>query len=79
MSLGHEFVRQLLDVVIQPSKPNVTAYSPKVVHHLLERRVVSANMVEGGLIPVLLSRKDWVSSFLFVTSLSSERFVCRNL
>lgn len=66
MSLGHEFVRQLLDVVIQPSKPNVTAYSPKVVHHLLERRVVSANMVEGGLIPVLLSRKDWVS---FLSSL----------
>lgn len=66
MPLGHEFVRQLLDTVVQPSKPNVTVYSPKVVHHLLTRRAVSTSMVAGGLIPVLLSRKDWVSLFAFL-------------
>ncbi|THH18195.1 hypothetical protein EW146_g2730 [Bondarzewia mesenterica] len=59
--LSHEFVRQLLDIVIQPSKQASASYSPKVVHYLLRRRVVSAGMVEGGLVPALQSCKDWQS------------------
>ncbi|KAI0068609.1 hypothetical protein BV25DRAFT_1792127 [Artomyces pyxidatus] len=60
-SFSHEFVRQLLDVVLQPSKPATTLHSPKVIHHLLQRGVVSANMIPGGLIPLLLERKDWAT------------------
>ena len=63
--LGHEFVRQLLDVVIQPSKGADASYSPKVIHYLLQRRVVSAKMIDGSLLSVFQSRKDDVSAFLF--------------
>lgn len=62
--LGDQFVRALLDVVLQPSKGGDVPYSGKVTRWLLEQRAVSAEMVEGGLISALKQRGDWVSFFL---------------
>ena len=59
---GHEFVREILDIVLQsPSKSAATLYPAKIVHHLLENRVVTANMLSQSLLGLLLERKDWVS------------------
>ncbi|KAF7965939.1 hypothetical protein HWV62_40764 [Athelia sp. TMB] len=57
--LGHEFVRALLNIVLQPSKGGNLPYSDKVIRWLLEQRSVSAEMVEGGLIIALKQRGDW--------------------
>lgn len=62
--LGHEFVKQLLRIVVQPGKPTGTPYSTKVIHYLLEEQVVSSVMVDEGLLPTLLARSDWVCSIL---------------
>lgn len=64
--LGYAFVKDLLMVVLQPSKPANVSYSSEVVRHLLSRQVVSANMVEGGLLAVLRSKNDWVRYLLHV-------------
>lgn len=61
-SLGYAFVKDLLEVVLQPAKPPTTLYSSEVVQALLEKRVVSANMLDAGLLAVLRIRNDWVSS-----------------
>jgi len=60
---GHEFVREILDIVLQsPSKSTATLYPAKTVHHLLESRVVTASMLSQSLLGLLVERKDWVSS-----------------
>jgi hypothetical protein len=59
---GHEFVREILDIVLQsPSKSAATLYPAKTVHHLLENRVVTASMLSQSLLGLLVERKDWVS------------------
>ena len=59
---GHEFVREILDIVLQsPSKSAATLYPAKTVHHLLENRVVAAGMLSQSLLGLLSERKDWVS------------------
>jgi len=59
---GHEFVREILDIVLQsPSKSAATLYPAKIVHHLLENRVVTASMLSQSLLGLLVERKDWVS------------------
>ena len=59
---GHEFVREILDIVLQsPSKSAATLYPAKTVHYLLENRVVTANMLSQSLLGLLVERKDWVS------------------
>lgn len=58
--LGHEFVKELLDIVLQPAKGGNIPYSSKVLQFLLERQAVSANMVESGLLHALKLRNDWV-------------------
>jgi hypothetical protein len=59
---GHEFVREVLDIVLQsPSKSAATLYPAKTVHHLLENRVVAASMLSQSLLELLVERKDWVS------------------
>jgi len=58
--LGHEFVREILDIVLQsPSKSAATLYPAKTVHHLLENRVVTASMLSQSLLGLLVERKDW--------------------
>lgn len=62
LSFGHEFVREILDIVLQsPSKSAATLYPAKIVHHLLENRVVTASMLSQSLLGLLVERKDWVS------------------
>ncbi len=58
---GHEFVREILDIVLQsPSKSAASLYPAKTVHHLLENRVVTASMLSQSLLVLLVERKDWV-------------------
>ena len=60
---GHEFVREILDIVLQSSSTSAAAlYPAKTVHHLLENRVLSASMLSQSLLGLLVERKDWVSS-----------------
>jgi len=57
---GHEFVREILDVVLQsPSKSASVLYPIKTIHHLLESRVVSATMLSQSLLGLLVKHKDW--------------------
>ncbi|KAJ7221708.1 hypothetical protein GGX14DRAFT_670888 [Mycena pura] len=55
LALGHSFVRDILAVVLQP----VAVYSSALVRFLLEKRVVSASMVDAGLLAALKQRGDW--------------------
>ncbi|KAJ6606417.1 hypothetical protein DFH09DRAFT_8080 [Mycena vulgaris] len=59
--LGHSFVRDLLVAVLQPGKPGSTPYSSAIVRYLLKRRVVSASMIDGGLLAALKLRGDWTA------------------
>ncbi|KAJ7491244.1 hypothetical protein FB451DRAFT_1514944 [Mycena latifolia] len=68
VALGHSFVRDLLVAVLQPAKPSSTPYSSALVRYLLERRVVSASMVEGGLLAALKLREDWTAIELCTTN-----------
>ncbi|KAJ7063545.1 hypothetical protein C8F01DRAFT_1133448 [Mycena amicta] len=54
-AFGHLFVSDILAAVLQPSG----AYSPRIIKFLLEKRIVSASMVEGGLLAALLQHNDW--------------------
>lgn len=59
---GHEFVREILEIVLQSlPKSAATLYPAKTVHHLLENRVVTASMLSQSLLGLLVERKDWVS------------------
>jgi hypothetical protein len=59
---GHEFVREILDIVLQsPPKSAAILYPVKTVHHLLENRVVTASMLSQSLLGLLVERRDWVS------------------
>jgi Utp8 family len=59
---GHEFVREVLNIVLQsPLKSAATLYPAKTVYHLLENRVVAASMLSQSLLQLLVERKDWVS------------------
>ncbi|KAI9513303.1 hypothetical protein F5148DRAFT_1372599 [Russula earlei] len=55
---GHEFVREILDIVLQ-SKSTSALYPSKIVHHLLENRVVSATMLSQSLLGLLAEKQDW--------------------
>ncbi len=71
--VDYAFVQGVLELVLRP--PSATAasgegkvqkacaYSPKIVSHLLENKMVSSSMVDGGLLPALGARNDWVSCF----------------
>ncbi|OBZ70519.1 hypothetical protein A0H81_09230 [Grifola frondosa] len=68
-ALEHAFVNEVLALVLGGEG---TAYSPKVVRYLLERRVVSSGMVEGGVLPVLAARQDWESVMLSLQMVAPE-------
>jgi hypothetical protein len=58
---GREFVREVLGICLQPpSKSASPLYPVKMVHHLLENRVVSASMLSQSLLGLLVESKDWV-------------------
>jgi Utp8 family len=58
---GHEFVREILDIILQPSKPASTLYPNKTIYYLLKNRVVSSGMLSQSLLELFTERKDWVS------------------
>jgi len=63
---GYEFTKQLLGAVLQLDQgATEILYSGNVVRSLLERKVVVARMVPGGLLSVLVGRSDWVWLFPF--------------
>lgn len=65
VQLGYKFVRDILGILFRQPKgatENIP-YSAKAVKYLLERRAVSSGMVDGGLLPALRLRKDWVSLY----------------
>ncbi|TFY66636.1 hypothetical protein EVG20_g4452 [Dentipellis fragilis] len=55
---SREFVRRLLDAVLQPSLP-AASYSPKTIEYLLKHRAVSWTMLDVSLFTLLQARKDW--------------------
>lgn len=57
---GYNFTKEVLSIVLQPSKPPNKPYSSQVVQHLLEKKTVSTGMIEDGLLAVLQLRNDWV-------------------
>ncbi|KAH0588051.1 hypothetical protein H2248_006781 [Termitomyces sp. 'cryptogamus'] len=59
--LTHNFVRDLLTTVIQPSKPANSPYSSEVVKYLLNHKVVNSSMLNGGLLASLRYKNDWQS------------------
>jgi hypothetical protein len=59
---GHEFVREILNIILpSPSKSASPLYPVKIVHHLLENRVVAASMLSQSLLGLFVENKDWVS------------------
>ncbi|KAI9467106.1 hypothetical protein BJY52DRAFT_1236476 [Lactarius psammicola] len=57
---GHEFVREILDIVLQPSStPASTSYPPKIMGYLLENRAVSAGILSQSLLELFIESKDW--------------------
>ncbi|KAF7359249.1 hypothetical protein MSAN_01267200 [Mycena sanguinolenta] len=58
VALGHSFVSDLLIAGLQPTKQS-SAYSSVLVRTLLQRRAVSATMVDGGLLAAFKLRSDW--------------------
>jgi hypothetical protein len=73
-------VKEVLDIVLQPNRGADIPYSSKTLQFLLERKAVSASMVEGGLLNALMLRNDWVNlhcvfpSFVVLIILFSNRF-----
>ncbi|KAJ7722274.1 hypothetical protein DFH07DRAFT_857014 [Mycena maculata] len=68
VELGHSFVRDLLTAVLPPAQPlSNPPYSSALVRFLLERRVVSASMVGGGILAALKLRGDWAAIQLCTT------------
>ena len=64
---GHEFVREILSIVLQsPSKSASPSYPVKTVHHLLENRVVSASMLSQSLLGLFGESNDWVSDAYYL-------------
>lgn len=60
--LDHNFVKELLEVVLPPVSKTAPPHAPQIIKSLLERRgVVSSAMVDGGLLRQLRERNEWVS------------------
>ncbi|KAH8118420.1 hypothetical protein DFH11DRAFT_1839063 [Phellopilus nigrolimitatus] len=60
-AFDHAFVKRVLQIVLQPEDPAGKPYSPKICRYLLTRHLASNNMIDGGLLSVLLQHNDWES------------------
>lgn len=58
---GYGFVKELLALFFAKEYTDKPQYSPRVMRHLIESRVVSAGMVDGRLLTALKQYGDWVS------------------
>ncbi|KAF8272086.1 hypothetical protein EI94DRAFT_1567074 [Lactarius quietus] len=57
---GYEFVRDILEIVLQPSStPASTLHPPKIMRYLLENRMVSAGMMSQSILELFVESKDW--------------------
>ncbi|KAI0307076.1 hypothetical protein B0F90DRAFT_1684935 [Multifurca ochricompacta] len=56
---GHGFVQEVLNIVLQSSKPAPALYPTKTLYYLLENRFVSAGMFPQSLLGRFLESKDW--------------------
>jgi gephyrin len=72
VEFGYEFVKSILDAVIQPQKPPNALYSSEIVRRLIQKGVVRSTMVEGGLLSSLRTRDDWVSYLSLMFSSQHE-------
>ena len=77
--LGHQFVKEVLQIVLQPSKTGNIPYSSKVLQFLLEKRAVSSTILEGGLLKCLLLRNDWVRGCPMFVNLTNINFSRQSL
>jgi hypothetical protein len=59
--LGHEFVKQLIRLMVQPGKLADIVYSSKIVQYLLAQQAVGSVMFDEGLLQMLRLRSDWAS------------------
>ncbi|KZT42935.1 hypothetical protein SISSUDRAFT_1125184 [Sistotremastrum suecicum HHB10207 ss-3] len=58
--MSHRLVSRLLHTILIPAASHANCpYSPKVVSYLLNRRLVSQGMLEGGVTTALQQRGDW--------------------
>lgn len=58
-----KFVTRLLGIILGPAKDGQSRPYPwEIMKYLAERKILSHSMVEGGLMPALLARGDWVSN-----------------
>lgn len=62
VQFGHVFLIRLLEAVFQPAGLQPGKYSSKIPTYLLERKLISDSMFEGGVLKALQDRNDWVSS-----------------
>ncbi|KIJ69813.1 hypothetical protein HYDPIDRAFT_178256 [Hydnomerulius pinastri MD-312] len=63
-SLGHEFVKKIINTILLPEPPTDYQYSPRIVRYLLENGMVSTIMLNGKLLTMLRQRGDWESLML---------------
>ncbi|KAF8897865.1 hypothetical protein BD779DRAFT_1465949 [Infundibulicybe gibba] len=61
VDLDYMLIQTILDIVIQPSKVGNVVYLPDVVRFMLEHRMISGNMLNGGVFTALRLRNDWKS------------------
>ncbi|EIN11073.1 hypothetical protein PUNSTDRAFT_142926 [Punctularia strigosozonata HHB-11173 SS5] len=82
--LGSNFVKKVVHMMLSSGQGKTKAtrspriYSPKVMQYLLERRVISSTMVEGGLLTALRTKRDWTSirsAFQSVVDLTEDEVV----
>jgi hypothetical protein len=59
-ALGHEFVKEIFNIILAPDSPTSHPYTPRITRCLLENAVVSTIMLNGRLITMLRQRGDWV-------------------
>ncbi|KAG1905904.1 uncharacterized protein F5891DRAFT_1274949 [Suillus fuscotomentosus] len=75
---GYGFVKELLALFFAKEYTDKPQYSPRVMRHLIESRVVSAGMVDGRLLTALKQYGDWESimlSFNSVVDISEDEMI----
>ncbi|PVG03662.1 hypothetical protein CPB86DRAFT_810725 [Serendipita vermifera] len=58
---GYSFLTRLLEALLPSEIPPGRGYSPKIATYLLERKLITDGMVDGGVLKALQVRKDWES------------------
>lgn len=78
-ALGHEFVKNIFNIILPPQPSIDYPYTPRITRCLLENAVVSTIMLHGRLITALSQRGDWVRILLLSWIRQTLRFVQENV